>query len=163
MAERVYNVVLSEEQKEQLNKIAFSGNDKVYRIVAARALLKANAGIADPKIATALEMGVTTVASLRKRFVQKGLDACLNRQEQERRFRKVTGEIEARIAKLACEPPPAGRKRWTLDLLTDRIIELNVVPGGVSRATVGNVLKKTKLNPGLLNVSAYRPKKMANL
>lgn len=148
MAKRLYNVILSGEQEEKLKSIAYSGSHSVRRIVNARLLLKAAAGQSDPEIAEALDVSLSTVANVRKRFVEKGLDACIRRAEQKNRARKVTGDIEARVAQIACSPPPQGRSRWTLDLLAERIIELNILPY-IGRSTIHNVLKKTNSNRGL--------------
>ena len=141
MAKQIYTVILTDEQEEKLKSIAYSGAHSVRRIVNARLLLKAAAGQSDPEIAEALDVALSTVANVRKRFVEKGLDACLRRAEQKNRARKVTGDVEARIAQIACSAPPKGRSRWTLDLLTERIIELNILPS-IGRSTVHEVLKK---------------------
>jgi transposase len=162
MGRKLHHVVLSSEQKDQLNKIAFSGSEKVYRIVRARALLKAASGATDIEIAQALDISRNTVVSLRKQFAKEGLESCLNRKEQQRRHRKVTGDIEARIVQLYCSEPPEGRVRWTLDLLTDRIAELRLVPEGLGRSTIHDALKKTTSSPGKPNPSASLRKKTPN-
>lgn len=163
MGQRLWKVELGEQDRQRLEAIAFRGSDKAYRIKTARALLKASEGMTDQRIHEALAMGKSTVFNLRRRFCQEGLDSCLNRKEQERRFRKIDGEIEARIAQIACSKAPEGRSSWTLDLLTDRIAQLNIVPGGVSRATVGRVLKKIESNRGRPSASASRKPTKASL
>lgn len=162
MPRKLHHIVLTPEQKKRLNKIAFSGSEKVYRIVRARALLKSAAGATDVQIAQALDIGRSTVVALRKQFVQEGLEACMSRKEQQRRHRKITGDIEARIVQLYCSKPPEGRARWTLDLLTDRVAQLRLVPGGLGRSTIHEALKKTNSSLGGSNPFAFPPKKTPN-
>lgn len=162
MSKRLYNVVPTPEQKERLEAVAYTGSHPVRQIVHARALLKAAAGMSDPEISEALDFAPSNVAALRKRFSEEGLEACLARREQKNRFRKITGDVEARIARIACTPAPDGRSHWTLDLLTARIVELGVLPA-IGRSAVGEVLKKTRSNPGSRSASASRPRRTASL
>jgi transposase len=147
MSKRQYHVELTPDQAERLRAIGYTGAHKVYQVVHARLLLKAAAGLPDREIADTLDVGLSTVARLRKIFCTEGLEACLGRKEQHNRFRKVTGDIQARIAKIACEAPPQGFESWTLDLITERVVELKILPS-ISRSTVAECLKKTKSSPG---------------
>ena len=141
MRQGVHHVVLSTEQHAKLRSIAFSKTHKLRQVLIARALLKVAAGQSDADVAEALEMGKSTVGALRRKFAREGLEACLNRREQERRFRKVTGDAEARILQVACSKPPEGRCRWTLQLLADRVVELGIVES-LSDEGLCKILKK---------------------
>lgn len=161
MKKRVYPVNLTPDQEEKLRTIAYTGSHPVRTVINARALLKAASGSTDREISEALEIAPSTVFNLRRRFHQKGLDACLKRREQKNRFRKITGDVEARIVQIACSQPPGGRSAWTLDLITERIIELKILPS-IGRSAVHDVLKKTNSNHGLSNASASHRKRTAN-
>ena len=119
----------------------------------ARILLKANQGEAGPgwtddAISTALEVNPTTVARVRKLYVTDGLEAALHRKAPERLYRrKLDGEQEARLVAVACSAPPEGQKRWTLRLLADQLVELEVVEA-VSYETVRQALKQTSSSRG---------------
>jgi transposase len=97
----------------------------------------------DVAIAEAVEVSQPTVSRVRKHYVQEGLEAALNRRRPNREYqRKLDGEQEARLLALACIQPPEGRARWSLRLLADKLVELEVVEE-ISYQTVGRVLKKT--------------------
>ena len=105
-------------------------------------------GWTDRAIATALEIHHTTVARVRQQYAAGGLDAAVDRKAPEREYpRKLDGEQEAHLAALACSAPPEGRKRWTLRLLADRLVQLEVVDA-VSHETVRQALKQTGSSRG---------------
>ena len=108
------------------------------------------------RIQSAYKATHTTIAAIAKRFVTDGLEAALGRKKQENYHRKVTGEIEARICLIACSSPPKGRSRWTMQMIADELIRLEVVDY-ITDTTVCEVLKKTKLNRGSSNNGAYPP------
>jgi hypothetical protein len=114
-------------------------------------LLKADAdgdAWADQRIAEALDVSAATVARIRKLFVQQGLQAAVQRQRPSgRQYRKLDGAQEARLAALACSPPPEGQARWTMRLLADKLVELEVVEA-IDPATVCRTLKKTRSSRG---------------
>lgn len=146
MAKR-YVVRLTGEERERLERMVSAGKAAARKLAHARVLLKADAdgpAWTDVGIAEALEMGVRTVESIRKRFVEEGLEAALNRRKQSRPSvaRKLDGAAEARLVAVACSAPPEGRKRWTLRLLADRLVELEIVEA-VSHETVRQAMKKT--------------------
>lgn len=160
----LYPVVLDEEQREYLEQIAYRSGPKqapLRQIINARALLKAADGQNDPTISDALDIGLNTVAGLRRKFCREGIQACLNRKEQANRHRKVTGEVMAHIVALACSAPPEGQARWSLRLLADRAVELKILDS-ISHETVGQVLKKTSFSRGKRSASAFRRRAMAN-
>src|SRR5262249_48345689 len=103
----------------------------------------------DARIAEAVEVSVATVERLRQRFVEQGLEAALGRKPQDRpsRPRKLDGRAEARLIALACSAPPEGRKEWTMELLADQLVELQVVEA-VCDETVRRALKKTRSSRG---------------
>jgi transposase len=144
-----YVVTLTDEERARLDEMARTGKAAAYKITHARVLLKADASPGGPawtdgQIADALDVGTATVERLRQRFVEEGLDAALCRKKQQRPSRLPTfdGAAEARLIALACSQPPQGRASWTLRLLAEKLVELEVVDS-VSHETVRQVLKKT--------------------
>ena len=128
-----YVVRLSEEERAALRTLISRGDAPARVQTHARILLKANRGEAGPEwtdaaISAAVEVDSTTVARIRKVYVTAGLEAALHRKVPERVYRrKLDGEQEARLVAVACSEPPSGRKRWTLRLLANRLVELEVV------------------------------------
>jgi transposase len=144
-----YRVTLTADERASLSRLIAAGKAAALKLARARILLKADQAEGGPawpdqRIAEAVEVSVATVERVRQRFVERGLDAALARQEQDRpsRERKLDGRGEARLIALACSPPPRGRKAWTLKLLADRLVELAVVDT-IAGETVRQVLKKT--------------------
>jgi transposase len=149
-----YIVTLTDEERQSLHELLSAGKAAAQKLAHARILLKAEAAPDGPawpdeQIAEALEMGLSTIARVRQRFVEQGLDAALGRKPQDRpsRPRKLDGAAEARLIALACSPPPPGRADWTMRLLADRLVELEVIDT-VSHETVRQVLKKTNSSRG---------------
>jgi transposase len=148
MAKR-YLVTLTPEEREQFADLVSAGKRSALTITRARVLLKADQADGGPawpdqRIAEALDCGLRTVERIRQRFVERGLEQALGRKPQDRpsRERKFDGAAEARLIALACSAPPDGRARWTMKLLADRLVELEVFDS-VSDETVRRVLKKT--------------------
>jgi transposase len=96
----------------------------------------------DEQISVALDLGPITVHRVRRSFVEGGLEGVLVRRPLPRRPRMLDGEQEARLIAMACSSPPAGRRRWTLRLLADRMVELGHI-GSVSHETIRRTLQKT--------------------
>jgi transposase len=149
-----YTVTLTPEERISLQDLIAAGRAAAQKLTHARILLKADAAPGGPawtdaRIAEALEVNVRTIERLRERFVERGLEAALIRKPQDRpsRERTLDGKAEARLIALACSTPPRGRARWTLRLLADKLVELEVV-GAVSTETVRRVLKKTSSSRG---------------
>jgi hypothetical protein len=146
-------VVLSEEERARLHTLIGRGVAPARVLTHARILLKANQGEAGPgwtdaAIAAALEVHPTTVARIRVQCVAAGLDAALHRKAPARQYRRtLDGEQETRLVALACSTPPQGYKRWTLRLLADRLVELQVVET-ISYETVRQALKQTGSSRG---------------
>lgn len=149
-----YLVTLTAEERRSLQAMTAAGKASAQKLAHARILLKADQAEGGPawtdqKIAEALDVGLSTVARVRQRFVEQGLEAALGRKQQDRpsRPRKLDGRAEARLIALACSQPPEGRKEWTLQLLADKLVELRVVDS-VSDETVRRVLKKIRSSRG---------------
>jgi transposase len=149
-----YKVTLAADERNSLQDLIAAGKASAQRLAHARILLKADAGPdgpawADARIAEAVEVNVTTIERVRQRFVEQGFEAALVRKKQDRpsRERKLDGQGEARLVALACSDPPQGRARWTLRLLADQLVELEVV-ATISTETVRQVLKKTNSSRG---------------
>ena len=144
-----YLVTLTADEREQLNVMITAGTASAKKLAHARVLLKADQGENGPAwvdevIAEAVEVSTDTVARVRQRFVEQGLEAALVRKKQDRpsRERVLDGSAEARLLAVACSDPPDGRAAWTLTMLADKLVELEVVER-VSRESVRRVLKKT--------------------
>ena len=147
-----YRVTLTEQEREALETLTKTVKTNAKQFLHARALLLCNAGpqghawsVAD----TSEAMGVTprTIEHLKKRFVEEGLVAALERKQRETPPREVIfdGAFEARLIALACSKTPEGRQRWTVRLLAEKAVELSLAPS-VSHMTVQRVLKKTNLS-----------------
>ncbi len=148
-----YSVLLTEEERARLRTLVGRGTAPARTVAHARILLKANQGAGGPNwtdaaIAEAVDMGLSTVARVRQRYVTHGLDAALARKAPDRAYpRKLDGEQEARLVAVTCGAPPAGRKRWTLRLLAEHLMTLEIVDT-VSHETVRQVLKQTGSSRG---------------
>lgn len=147
---RKYVVKLSAEERAQLGEIIHKGKHSAQLITKARILLKADSseageGWADSQIVAALECGLSTVARARQQLVEEGFEAALRRKHQPSSARKRTfdGEAEAKLIALACSVPPPGHARWSLRLLEEKVVELNIVERA-SDNTIGRTLKKTR-------------------
>jgi transposase len=131
-----------------------AGKAAARKLTRARILLKADeaeggSGWSDPKIAEALDVGLSTVWRVRQQFVEEGTAAALMPRPSRRVYeRKLDGAGEAHLIAVACSKPPKGHKRWTLRLLADRMVVLGHAEDGLSYETVRRVLKKTRSNPG---------------
>jgi transposase len=150
MPTKRYLVTLTVDEREQLEVLVRAGKRSARTITRARVLLKADQADGGPawedaRIADALGCGHRTVERVRERFVTAGLDAALYHKPQERPSRQpvLDGAAEAKLIALACATTPDGRRAWTLRLLADKLVELEVVQS-VSRETVRRVLKKTR-------------------
>jgi transposase len=149
-----YVVTLTNEERAELQGLLAGGKASALKQAHARILLKADAAEGGPtwsdsRIAEAVEVGTATVERVRKRFVEQGLDAAVDRKHRERPAReiKLDGRAEAQLIALACSAPPEGRATWTMQLLADKLVELEVV-GSISDETVRLALKKTRSSPG---------------
>ena len=147
-----YRVTLTKEERKELEAITHRGKTHARRFIHARALLLCDASADGPAwnvadVATALGVSSRAIEHLKKRFVEDGLEAALERKPREKPPREVTfdGAFEARLISLACSDAPAGHRRWTVRLLADKAVELRFAES-VSHMTVQRVLKKTNLS-----------------
>lgn len=153
MANKHYIVELTSEERELLKRLISTGKTAAYKQRHARILLLADeesgsGGMTDEQIAKAVGCGTATIERLRRRLVEEGFEAALERHKSSRRYeRKLDGDGEAHLIALACGQPPDGYKRWTLRLLADRMVEIEYVDS-LSYQTVRRTLKKTNLSPG---------------
>lgn len=143
-----YVVTLTEQEREELVQMLSAGKAAARKLAHARVLLKADAGshgpaFTDEQIVNACEVSVRTVECIRQRFVEQGFRAALERQKQIRPSRQklLDGEKEAHLVALCCGARPAGQARWTLRLLADRLVKLEIVDS-ISHETVRQCLKK---------------------
>lgn len=153
MRQTKYAVYLTEAERARLRTLVGSGVASARMLTRARILLKADQGEggaawSDAAAAGALEVHPATVARIRRQFVEEGLEAALERKRPDRVYaRTFDGEAEAHLVALACTKPPAGRERWTLRLLADEVVRLEVV-AAASHETVRRTLKQTSSSRG---------------
>ena len=145
---------MTADERQHLAGLLAAGKRSALTLTRARILLKADQADGGPawedaRIAAALDCGVRTIERIRQRFVEQGLEAALGRKPQDRpsRERKLDGRGEARLIALACSAPPEGRQEWTMKLLADKLVELQVVDA-ICDETVRRVLKKTRSSRG---------------
>ena len=147
MAKR-YRVTLTQQEREELEQMISRGKSDARKLAHARVLLQANEsqdapGRTDEQIAEALNLSTRTIERVRERFVEQGFEAALVPAPSKRIYsRRLDGKQEAKLIALACSKPPAGKKRWTLRLLADEAVEMEIAPS-LSHETVRQTLKKT--------------------
>ena len=155
MGMKVYNVNLTEEERKDLTSVTTTGRQAARRMLHARILLKADNGLIDEEISNHLNISVRTAERVRKRCVLEGIEAALNPHRRPPRDPRVDGEVEARLVQLACSEPPEGYQRWTLRLLADRLVELEVIDR-ISHETVRQRLGKKRVE-ALANQKILHP------
>ena len=161
MAAIKYKVKLAESERSRLNEVSHRGKLSVRTVKRALALLKADEGLRDREIAGALLVNAATVARVRKRFIEEGLEAAINDKPRPGRERKLDGKQEARLVAIACSSPPEGHVNWTLHLLADKVVELEFA-GSISLETVRQILKKTNSSPRSATGQAVAEKGMVH-
>ena len=148
-----YVVRLTEEEREELQGVVSRGKVAAGKRMRAQVLLKADAGAdgsgpTDKQVADALGVSPGVVHCARQAYVEKGLPAAIERKLRTTHApRKLDGALEARLVATACSPGPPGRARWTLQLLSDKLVELQIVES-ISRECVRQTLKKTRSSLG---------------
>lgn len=142
MPKKCYHVQLTTTERTRLLGLLRRGTHPARQLMRARVLLLADENRLDDEIAEMVQVSPSTVARLRKRYAQEGLEAALSDHPRSGAPPKVTRRLEAPLIALACSEPPAGRARWTLRLLADKVVELGLVEG-LSHTSVRRVLKKT--------------------
>jgi hypothetical protein len=149
-----YKVTLTTQERQDLERLVSTGKAAARKLAHARILLLADEGTdgpgrTDDQIVEALDLGLRTIARVRKRLVTESLEAALARQPQPPRPDKIKiqGPIEEQLIQLAGSDPPEGRCRWTLQLLAGRLVVLGCLKS-VSAEAVRQALKKTTFSPG---------------
>jgi len=142
-----YRVTLTDEERVFLDGLTKRGTRSARTTILARALLLCDAGWTSQSISDALGIVCRTIELLKKRFVEEGIEASISRKARETPPREVVfdGEFEARLVALACSEAPTGHGRWTVRLLAEKVVELQIAES-VSHMSVHRILKKTNLS-----------------
>jgi transposase len=153
-AMNTYKVTLTQEERNQLTEITRTGTHAARKVIHALILLNVDRGQynteqqINEEICKVLKIGMRTIDRVKKRFVEEGLDAALKMAPTSRGYDKlVDGDMEAHLIALACGEPPKGYARWSLRLLSDKLVELRIADS-ISYETVRRTLKKTNLSLG---------------
>jgi hypothetical protein len=150
-----YVITLTEEERTQLETVLAKGKAAARKLAHARILLKADSGPGGPswpdvRISEALDVNARTVANVRERFVVGSLEVALHGYStRNHRQRSIDGECEARLIAALCGPAPAGHARWSLRLLADKVVELDILEQPISYETVRQTLQANELKPWL--------------
>jgi len=166
VAVKKYVVRLDAEERERLEGLRSKGQIAARRLMKVLILLKADVseaeGWSDSEIIAALDTNKAMVYGVRKQLVEEGLDAVLSRKTRTTPpvARIFDGETEAKLIALACSKPPAGFARWSLRLLEQKVVELEIVDRA-SDSTIGRVLKKTLSSPTARSAGSFRPRRTA--
>ena len=142
MSQKSHCVKLKKQARQYLQKIVESGEDKARKITRCRILLLADKGKTDQEISDALNVCLATIFNIRRRYCQGGLERAISEEARSGQPPRFKGKSMAKITALACSKPPEGRAKWSLRLLADRVIELDIVET-ISHVSVRNILKKT--------------------
>jgi transposase len=148
-----YTVKLTKNEVEELMSIINKGSHTSQTFRTAYILLNCDEGrysekVTNEQISKVLKVGMRTVDRVKKKFIEEGFEACLDRRPTSRIYeRKTDGDLEAKLVTLCCSEPPKGFAKWSLRLLADKMVELNYVES-ISHVTVRSVLKKTNLSLG---------------
>ena len=149
-----YVVTLTKEEREVLGNLASKGKHNTQKILNALILLDSDTGehqvsrSTNEEIARVLNISMRKIDRVKKRFVEEGFDAALDKRKADRVYEKKTdGDFEAHLIALSCGDPPEGFARWSLRLLADQMVELNYIDS-ISHEAVRRILKKTNSNLG---------------
>ena len=148
-----YSIKLSQEEVKELRAIINKGSHTSQTFRAAYILLNCDEGdysekVINEHISKVLKVGMRTIDRVKKKFIEEGFEAVLERRASTRVYDvKIDGDVEAKLVKLCCSEPPSGYGRWSLRLLADKMVELQYVDS-ISFVSVGSVLKKMNLSLG---------------
>jgi transposase len=148
-----YTIKLTKAEVEELHTIVNKGSHTSQTFRVAYILLNCDEGkysdkVTNEQISKVLKVGMRTIDRIKKRFVEEGLEAVLERRPTSRVYEKKSdGDIEAKLVTLCCSEPPKGYAKWSWRLLADKMVELKYVES-ISHVTVRSILKKTNLNLG---------------
>ena len=152
---KLYHVKLTDEERQQLSDITHKGKAGARKINRARVLLLADAGKRDQAIRDTVGVKASFVERTRQRFAEGGVARALNDNPRPGRPPKLDGKQEALLVALTCSDSPEGHETWTMRLLADKLVELQIVDD-ISHETVRQTLKKTSLSPGNRSTGASR-------
>lgn len=136
---------LKSRERDELLRMTRKGTEKARKLRRCQILLLSHNGKNDSEIQATLNVSLGTVANIRKRYFKEGLQAALGEKRRSGAPRKFKGREAAKITALACSTPPEGRGRWTLELLADRAVKLELV-NEISHMSIHRILKKTNSN-----------------
>ena len=148
-----YRIRLTKNEVKELMDIINKGSHTSLTFRTAYILLNCDEGeysqkVSNEQISSVLKVGMRTIDRVKKKFIEEGLEACLERRPTSRIYEsKTDGDVEAKLITLCCSEPPKGYAKWSLRLLADKMVELNYVES-ISYVTVRSVLKKTNLSLG---------------
>lgn len=148
-----YSIKLTQPEVEELHNIINKGSHTSQMFRTAYILLNCDEGeysekVTNEQISKVLKIGMRTIDRVKKKFMEEGFEATLERRPTTRKYGiKVDGDMEAKLVSLCCSGPPKGYAKWSLRLLADKMVELKYAES-ISYVTVGNVLKKMNLSPG---------------
>lgn len=147
MSQKSHRIQLSKDERQSLQKIIESGKDKARKITRCRVLLLADEakGKTDEEISDALGVCLATIYNIRLRYHQGGLERAIQEAPRSGQPPKFDGKSMAKITAIACSKPPEGHARWSLRLLADSVVELDIVES-ISYQSIRNILKKTNLS-----------------
>jgi transposase len=157
----VYKILLTPDERTKLDGIIKKGKHAARVVLISLVLLfcdlspEGRGHKSNVVISRELNISERTIESIKKRFIEGGIDNPLQRKPKtvNPKTFKFDGAFEARLMALACSPPPSGRVRWTVRLLADTLVELGIAPNGISHMSVQRVLKKTKLDLTSRNIT----------
>jgi transposase len=147
MSQKSHRVTLSKHERQYLQKIVESGTDRARKITRCRVLLLADAakGKTDEEISDALGVCLATIFNIRRRYHHRGLEWAIHEAPRSGQPPKFNGKSMAKITAIACSKPPEGHARWSLRLLADSVVALDIVES-ISYQSIRNILKKTNLS-----------------
>jgi transposase len=146
MSKRI-DINLQEQERQELEQVIRKGVRSARELTRARILLLSDRGQGVGQGTEAVLCSRGTVMNVKKRYLEGGLGAALYDKPRPGAKPKITGDVEAHLIALTCSDPPEGYSHWTLRLLADQLVELELVES-ISHTAVGQVLKKTNSNPG---------------
>ena len=152
---KVYRVDLADDERQSLLELVKKGKLSARKLGRAHLLLLAAEGRVDTDIAESLHVHVNTVGRTRRRFVEGGLERALDDRPRPGAARKLDGKQEAFVVALACSQPPTGREHWTMQLLADELVRLEIVES-VSDETVRRTLELQRSSRGSRRNGRYR-------
>ena len=150
-----YKVELTNAERNQLTSVVRGGRSPARKVKRALALLRTDQGLSDRRIAEGLAISPATVARVRKRFYEERLENALNERSRPGQKRKLNGRAEAHLVAIVCSDPPEGHTHWTLKLLADKVVRMELAES-ISPETVRQILKKRTEDPGRRKSGASR-------